>query len=295
MNKDLRKYNHLIYGHYEVEVSDNFVEFLVKNSEFKAPEINEEKAWSKLKRSITPPVRQNSSWLKIAACIALLVGIGYLLVDFNTSPDQRHISSNSQKLAVEFPDGSKGILNKLSSFSFPEKFGSERRVSFSGEAYFDVQKSEKLFIIEANGVEVKVLGTAFNLATDESSVSLYVDKGLVAFSKNGIETEIAAGLEAVFDKATDEVTISEVPTANIMSWRDGLFKFNNTPLHEAAKNLSEYYEVNFQLSHPELSSCRITATIDQNSLDEVLSLLEKILDVKVEKENRSVRISGQGC
>ena len=284
-----------MYGHDEVNVSDNFVEFLTKNSESEAPEIDEEKAWDKLKFSISPPTKQNFSWLKIAACIALLVSIGYLLIDSNTSPDYRQISSNSQKLAVAFPDGSKGILNKLSSFSFPEKFGSERRISFSGEAYFDVKKSEKPFIIEANGVEVKVLGTAFNLITNESSVSLYVDRGLVAFSKNGVDTEIAAGLEAVFNKTTNEITISEVPAANIMSWRNGLFKFNNTPLNQVIKNLSAYYEINFQLSHPELSSCRITATINEHSLDEVLGLLEKILDVKAEKENTSVRISGQGC
>ncbi|MBC6410137.1 MAG: FecR domain-containing protein [Ekhidna sp.] len=295
MSKDLEKYNHLIYGTNEVEVSDNFVEFLMKNSESEVPEIDEEKVWDELKFSIAAPPKHNFFWLKIAASITLLVSVGYLVINLNTSPDYKSVSSNDQRITVKFPDGSEGVLNKSSSFSFPEKFGSERRVSFSGEAYFDIKKSEKPFIIEANGVEVKVLGTAFNLITNESEVSLYVDKGLVAFSKNGIDTKIKAGFEAVFDKSTNEVTINEIPTANIMSWRDGFFKFNNTPLNNAIKDLSEYYEIDFQLSHPKLSLCRISATIDQKSLGEVLSLLEKILDVKAERKNKSVKISGKGC
>jgi len=294
MSKDLTQYNHLVYGDGKVEVSDNFVEFFIRNSEPEVPEVDEEKVWGKLKSSIDPP-KKNLFWLKIAASITLLAGIGYLVLYLNTFPDYKFISSNDQRLTVKFPDGSKGVLNKSSSFSFPEKFGRERRVSFSGEAYFDVKKSEKPFIIEANGVEIKVLGTAFNLITNETEISLYVDRGLVAFSKNGIDTKIEAGFEAVFDKSTNEVIINEIPTANIMSWRSGLFEFDDTPLKKAIKDLSEYYEIDFQLSVSKLSSCRISATIDQKSLGEVLSLLEKILDVKVEKKDKSVIINGKGC
>lgn len=295
MSEDLRQYNHHKYGEKEVEVSDDFIKFLYKESEAKARELDENVAWEQFRTKISTHNKSNYLWLKIAASLTLLAVVGFIVVNLSLSPQIKTVASNNDKVEVTFPDGSLGILNQASSFSYPEKFGNERRVSFTGEAYFDIQKSTKPFIIDANGVEVKVLGTAFNLITTDDEVVLYVDRGLVAFSKDGDETKVEAGLEAIFDKETNTVLIKESSAPNIMSWRNGFFKFEDTPLDRAIEDLSEYYNVEFQISNSKLNNCRISATIEEQSLGEVLGLLERILDVKVSLKDNSVKISGKGC
>lgn len=295
MSKDLEQYNHLQYGEKEVKVTDEFVDFLFTQSESTPSDLDANAAWDRFNDKIGKSTNKRTLWLKIAASVSLLAVLSVVLISLNSSPSVNTISSTKEKIEVQFPDGSLGVLNHSSSFTYPDKFGQERRVAFTGEAYFDIKKNEKPFIIDANGVEVKVLGTAFNLITNSTEVILYVDRGLVAFSKAGVETQVKAGLEAVFDKQTESVSIKEIPTENTMSWRNGLFKFVDTPLNQAIKDLSEYYQVDFELSNTKLHKCRISATIDQQTLGEVLVLLERILDVKVELKGNSVKISGKGC
>lgn len=294
MAEDLRNYTKLKYENLSENHSDGFVEFLLENSELKAPEVDVDKAWARFNQRVVSKKRPYV-WMKIAASIVILFSLSFAIYlnSFNTS--DLHVASKNEIVNVTFPDGSIGVLNDHSSFSYPSAFGDERRVSFKGEAYFDIQKSTKPFIIDVNGVEVKVLGTAFNLNSEKDQVTLYVDRGLVAFVKNGNETKIAAGTEAVFNKKTNEVLIKDQPTANLMSWRNGYFKFDETPLKEALKELGDYYDVDFKLTNSKLNSCRISVIIEQKSLTQVVDILKSILDVKVDVKNKSVKISGQGC
>jgi len=297
MSRDLERYNHLNYqSNSDAQAeSDSFIDFLYVNTEARFPEVNENIAWERFSRKLDQDNTKNYGWLKIAASIAIIFAVSITIYLNNSQIEQLSVASNDQRVSVTFPDGSSGILNESSSFAYPERFGDERRVSFSGEAYFDIKKSTKPFIIDANGVEVKVLGTAFNLITDDKKVSLYVDRGLVAFVKDGMETKIKAGKEAVFNKETSEVVFNPTPSVNIMSWRNGYFEFDKTPLNKALKELSEYYNVDFKFANDKLKNCTITVTIDQKSLKEALDLIEDILSVKTDKKGNTVKISGKGC
>ena len=297
MSDELKQYNHLKYEEKDTaSEQDGFVDFLFQHSDINCPEVNTDKAWDQLaQRMATDKSKKQAVWLKIAASIAIIATTAFSVYFFNVDPDQIQVASGAEKVLVTFPDGSTGFLNAASEFSYPEKFGLSRDVEFSGEAYFDIKKSKKPFVINANGVDVKVLGTAFNLVTSENEVHLYVDRGLVAFEKDGEETPVEAGKQAVFDKVTNTVSIKDVPDANIMSWRNGTFKFEDTPFGEVLNELSGYYEVEFKLANKNLKSCRVSASINGRSLEEVLLLLESILDVKTKLKDNTVKISGKGC
>ncbi|MEM7298445.1 MAG: FecR domain-containing protein [Bacteroidota bacterium] len=294
MANDLEKYNHLNYKSGSNVESDKFIDFLMENSTIEAPEIDENIAWDKLRGQIESP-KKNFGWIRIAASIAIIFSISLTVFLLNSHPEEVFVSSLDQKQTITFPDGSLGVLNENSSFAYLDKFGDERRVSFEGEAYFDIKKSQKPFIIDMNGVEVKVLGTAFNLITSDENVSLYVDRGLVAFSKDGVDTKVKAGLEAIFDKETNEVTIKEIASNNIMSWRDGYFKFDKTPLNKVLEDLSNYYDVKFKLTNDNLNTCRVSGVIDKKPLSEALDLIESVLNVKTNVKDKTVKISGKGC
>lgn len=298
MSEELKRYNHLNYSEKSSQetANDDFLDFLYANSEVSIPEVDESRAWDTLSLKISARKdSQRSYFLKIAASVAILLSVTLAVLLINDDTGQVNAMSSNEVVFVTFPDGSKGVLNSESQFTYPEKFGLERRVSFTGEAYFDIVKSKKPFIIEANGVEVKVLGTAFNLVTTEDNVKLYVDRGLVAFSKDGVETKVSAGKEAIFDKSTNNVLIKEIPAGNIMSWRNGEFKFQNAPLKDVLEDLGTYYKVEFKLSKEDLQHCRVSASFDDKSLSEVLSLIETILDVNTKIKGSIVKISGKGC
>lgn len=294
MANNLKVYNHLNYNEGPSSEKDGFVEFLFQHSEVNAPDVDENLAWNKLNQKIHTS-NQSFSWMKIAATVAILAVLSVTVYLYNPSPSLIQVASLNEKINVTFPDGSVGILNANSSFSYPERFGDERNVSFTGEAYFDIKKSNKPFIIDVNGVDVRVLGTAFNLITSENEVKLYVDRGLVAFEKEGKQTQVPAGREAIFNRATASVEVMESPSKNIMSWRNGIFNFNNTPLREALSELSEYYDVEFELSSDDLHQCRVSATFNKQPLSEVLKTISSILKVKTSVKDNTVKISGQGC
>ncbi|WP_462251516.1 FecR family protein [Ekhidna sp.] len=294
MAKDLEVYNHLNNQEQPSDSEDGFVEFLFQHTNLDAPEVDENAAWERLNQKIQNP-NKGFAWMKIAASVAILAILSITVYLYNPAPSEIYVASADQKVRVEFPDGSIGVLNENSSFTYPEKFGDARNVAFKGEAYFDIKKSQKPFIIDVNGVDVKVLGTAFNLITTENEVKLYVDRGLVAFEKEGQQTKVPAGNEAIFNRETAAVTFSERPSENIMSWRNGIFNFNNTPLSTALDQLGEYYNVDFELSNDKLQNCRLTVTFEKQSLSTVLKTISTALDVKTSRKNDTVKISGKGC
>lgn len=296
MPKDLiERYNHLHYEKGSSTEEQEFVDFLYENTAGDAPDIDIDAAWKIMSAKVTKEKTNSYGWLKVAASIAIVLSIAFSVWKINTNTEQLYISTADQKIEVTFPDGSKGVLNEQSSFTFLEEFGDERRVAFAGEAYFDIKKSTKPFIIEIEGVEVKVLGTAFNLNATDTSVELFVERGLVAFVKDGIETKVKAGSEAIFYKEDATVKFSETPQANVMSWRSGTFYFDKTPLSEALSQLEEFYDVSFKLSNDTIANCKITATFDQRSLKEVIKSIETLLSVKINKVGNTVKISGKGC
>ncbi|MEM0938887.1 MAG: FecR domain-containing protein [Bacteroidota bacterium] len=266
------------------------------NSALSYQEVDEKAAWDKFSQNlINEEVNRKNLWFKIAASITILLSVAFIIYFSQFRSQQLQVVSENERIVITFPDGSTGVLNENSQFQYTEKFGDERKVTLYGEAYFDVKKSEKPFIINANGIDIKVLGTAFNLHTTDEKVILFVERGLVAFSKDGDETKITAGLEAVYHKASNQIDIKENSTPNIMSWRNGKFRFRNTPLIEALNDLKEYYKIDFKLSNNNLKNCRISASFNKKSVSEVLNLLEDILDVETKLKDKTVKISGKGC
>lgn len=302
MDRDLDKYNHLNYSFSQSKKADGFVDFLLEFSKDDPIEVDENEAWDTFKSrlqkenssEIAEPRSWSFGWQKVAASVAILMGLGIVFFT-NSKVNELTVVAEENRIDVEFPDGSKGVLNAHSSFSYPEQFGNERRVTFQGEAYFDIVKSEKPFVISMGEVDVKVLGTAFNLKSSESTVNLYVERGLVAFEKDGVATKVSAGSQAIFYRDTDSVEFEATPNANIMSWRDGRFNFDDTSLADVLAQLETYYDVAFEIRNQSIEHCSVSASFEKQTLSEVMSTLEAILDIEVSRETSKVVISGKGC
>ena len=263
-----------------------------------APESNLDLAWAKTSEKIQGKRLINKrkfSLISVAASLALLaVSIFIFNEYFGKSPELVLIQSGDAKSSVLFPDGSRAVLNENSQVEFLEEFGDKREVRFSGEGFFDIQKSEKPFLIKMGQVDVRVLGTAFNLITDKDEIRVLVDHGLVAMETTNNQVEISKGELGVFNLETSEISIDSSPPSNILAWRNGKFSFQEASLESAARELEKYYEVTFNMANT-VKNCKITANFDNVQLKEVLNVLEGILAVSIEQDNSIVQISGKGC
>jgi ferric-dicitrate binding protein FerR (iron transport regulator) len=144
-------------------------------------------------------------------------------------------------------DGSKVWLNAGSSVRFPVAFtGNERKVSITGEAYFEVARDAyKPFIVKDinRNAEVQVLGTHFNVNTydDEPVMKVTLLEGAVKVIK-GISTRLLKpGQQA--QVGSDVKVITGIDTEEVMAWKNGRFQFKKASLQEVMRQVARWYDV----------------------------------------------------
>jgi ferric-dicitrate binding protein FerR (iron transport regulator) len=146
---------------------------------------------------------------------------------------------------VMLPDGSKVWLNAASSLHFPTVFtGTERVVTLTGEAYFEIAANElKPFRVIAHGTEIKVLGTHFNVNSypDEGTVNTTLLQGSVMVESNGKSALLKPSQQA---QAGEKIKVLDnVDTEMLMAWKSGRFSYNNTALETIMRQVSRWYDV----------------------------------------------------
>lgn len=149
---------------------------------------------------------------------------------------------------LTLPDGSRVWLNATSSISFPTAFtGKERRVTTTGEVYFEVAKKHLPFIVATAGQEVEVLGTHFNINAypDEDQIKTTLLEGSV---KIGAAADHKArllkpGQQAVLMPSGEFVAIQEADTEMAVAWKNGFFKFDKQDIQSVMRQISRWYDI----------------------------------------------------
>lgn len=240
----------------------------------------------------------NFRFWRAAASILIVMGLGWLGYRFfekANEPAIANVLKTQQKTTEQtLPDGTKVFLNQNTTLSFTDDFGQDTRtVVLKGEAYFDVKRDEnRPFIIQANGTEVKVLGTSFNVRAYDQKVNVAVTSGKVQFS-----TPRAKTLLVKDETATAQAdTIIKLPVVdlNAMAYRTKVFVFDKTNLGDVVASLREGYQTDIQLSG-RLKNCQLTARFERESLDATLSVIAETLHLQVTRKGQTILLDGQGC
>ena len=288
----IEKYNKNLQGK---SSGDAYADWIYQRTEMKIPDTDVSEAWAKVSNKIVSPQKSVRSYasLRVAAAVIVLTVATFIFYT-NTRPELIEIAATDTKELVKLPDGSSVVINSNSSISFLEEFSDIRKVKLQGEGYFDIVKNKTPFLVEINNATVKVLGTAFNIHSTDDQITVFVDEGVVQFGTAGDEVKLIKGNIGVLDRGSLEIAVSDKAPSNVMSWRNGQFVFDEHTLKEATDQLSNYYKIPFRFS-PKIENCKITASFDDASLNEVVQVLEAILDLNVSKTNSSVTIKGKGC
>lgn len=202
----------------------------------------------------------------------------------------------ASKTSFVLPDGSKVWLNSGSSIRFPQEFeGDERLVQLTGEAYFDVQKSEKPFRVKTAFFTVDVLGTAFNvMAYDHEIPAVTLDRGKVTLeTKSKQQVALLPGQQAVVDTIAHEITLAQVETKLFSSWINNQLILKDEPLGEVITRLERWYNIDINVVDESLLQKRMTANIEFESIREVMDLMEITLSIHYEydKDLRRLKMS----
>lgn len=158
------------------------------------------------------------------------------LQDEDVQLQNRLITPKGGEYTIMLADGTKVWVNANTEIRYPVKFsGNERRVYLEGEAYFEVAKNvTKPFIVEANGMEVKVYGTKFNLNTrrvDQMHTTLV--EGSVSVKPRGqSEVMLKPNQQAIFNKLSGRVSVRDVDVMPYVAWHQGNYYFENKSMGE---------------------------------------------------------------
>lgn len=225
---------------------------------------------------------------------------------------------------VILPDGSKVKLNAGSHISYSNNFGyAERNILLEGEGYFEVKTNPEMpFVVEVSGLKIKAFGTIFNVKAypEEEEITTTLVEGMVKIEGENIDYTMAPSQKVTYikgqhrhvlpdeDKTQPEpeksipekkIEIIEPPklllanninTRQVTAWKDGVFIFSAEKLSNLAVILERKYDVSIEIESEELRNHRFTGTFHQETLEQILGVINLSAPIKYEIEKGVVTI-----
>lgn len=233
------------------------------------------------------------------------------------------------KTKVQLPDGSKVWVNSDSKLSYPETFkGSTREIFLEGEAFFDVVKDPKHpFIVHTSGLDIKVLGTAFNVKAykAESTIEASLVHGLIEVTKTERPNESKIILhpheKLIFDKLAKGENLVKHPVASTekiastyilpspaiiisplskniadsaikeTSWIYNRLAFEDERFEDLAVKIERWFNVHITITNEKIKTYRTTGTFENETIDEALKELQYLVPFNYQMNGKEIVIT----
>jgi len=248
------------------------------------------------------------AFYRVAAAVILLSILTYSILKFTAPSPMKEIAVIKYESAAEtskkviLSDSSIVWLKGNSSIFYPEEFnGRERNVRLVGEALFEVAKNaDSPFIIQCGGLTAKVLGTSFNIKSNETDIEVLVLTGKVSLSSKGNSKGLIVlpNEKAVYHPAANQIEKIMAKEKERVAKTVGTeysMLFHATRMEEIIQRITGKFDVRVLLSDARLNNCTITADFTDQSLERTLSMISQTLEIEYEMSNRQVTLNGAGC
>lgn len=195
---------------------------------------------------------------------------------------------------VILSDGTVVHVNAESRLEYPVKFvGDERKVKLQGEAYFEVTKDTRPFVVCANEVEIKVYGTKFNVnAYHKDWIETALVEGRVGVSWKNQEKILYPSQLSQVDRITGEQLVTHVNIEQYISWISGYLRYDDDNLGKMMEDLARWYGVDFEFRTENMKEMRVSGSINKDlPLDNVLEMIQTTIKVTFIKQERGYLIS----
>ena len=215
------------------------------------------------------------------ACLPIIAALAVYELGLDSKVDTLPLvvtAESGERAKVQLPDGTKVNINSASQISYPHDFnGKKRIVELDGEAYFEVTPDkERPFVVKAAGLEITVLGTAFDVCAykDDSEVSVVLLTGKVDVASESDRYVMQPDEKLVYDRNTGTMQVGKVYSKEYVEWTDGNLRFENESLENIVKVLSRVYNVKivFDSAFPE-GQYFFTGSIGSGGITNALDIL----------------------
>lgn len=280
-----------------------------ENREFVVPD--KEKVWNELMQKL--PVRKTvaayslKQMIAVAAMVAVVfLTAGYAMSAIITDDDKYAdiyttiIAPEGQKTKTILPDGTEVWLNSGSSITYSGSFAEDNRnISMAGEAYFEVTKNREMpFNLNIEDeVSLTVLGTSFNVKNNKQTIEVALNRGSVKLVDQDSNESLAIlnNMEkAIIEKRNDELycLVTKITDYNYNIWSLDELKFENASFDEIIRKLEIRYGMTISYSNINTDE-RYWMIIQNESLDEILQVLRKIVPITYSINDKHVIIEGK--
>ncbi len=234
-------------------------------------------------------------WMQYAAMFIVALATGYYLYNMSVNPkiEYAEFTNTQGSNQMILADGSTVTLKDSSKLVYAKEFkGKNRFVKLEGTAFFEITKNpEKPFIIESNQAKIEVLGTSFLVDNKDNTTKVSVNTGKVKLSNKEKKEAIILkkGEEGLLDGNHVEKLKAFDP--NKLSWKTGVFDFNNIELAKALNLLNDYYKKPITIKLNQRIDRRLTAYFDREDQQTILETLEYSIGLKIEDKGKYFELS----
>ncbi len=234
----------------------------------------------------------------IAAGIMLMLGLFEFIQDPDFGQLQRATVFNTEtgnRSAIILPDSTRVWLNSKTKFWYNENYDRENRSVFlSGEAFFEVRRRSKPFIVHVNDFEIKVYGTKFNVSAypDDQSVLTCLESGKISIHREGKkELFIAEGQLVSYERKTSGFGISVVRTEEYSAWRSNKMYLHDESLRDLCRKLERKFTIKVSFIPENLADeVHYTGVFSDEDITEILDAIAIASGLKYSKEGNQYTI-----
>lgn len=234
----------------------------------------------------------------IAASILLMVVLSLAGV-FEKEQDVavRLTADYGSRSEIVLPDGSTVKLNSGSEVTYV--YNSKRKVRevhFQGEGFFDVSRSKTPFVVKmGNGVEVKVLGTSFNLKAyaDDPTIQASLIEGHIELEHNKDKLTMKAGEMAEFDKRTNQLKPIDGYLFHSCGWMSNKLYMNDMSLADVCKYLERAYNIDISIEKELGEKIRYNGVIQEETITDVMEALSHLSNIAYHVKGKNISITSK--
>jgi ferric-dicitrate binding protein FerR (iron transport regulator) len=270
-------------------------------------------------------------WYWAAAAIVFFAIAGFVWINNNKGEIKEEAIAQSNEVStrrgskstVHLPDGTIVVLNAGSKLTYNKDFGKElREVTLSGEGFFDVKRmSQKPFVIHTESINIKVLGTVFNVKAypeDKRTETSLIHGSIEVTMKNRPNDKIILAPSeklvvennTVVDKTVTTTKGTEIPEVSINTlmsvnklryneadssvaetgWVDNKLVFRDESFEDLVRKMERWYDVDIEISDARLREKRLNGTFEKETIDQALEALKILSPFRYEQTGNKIII-----
>lgn len=220
-----------------------------------------------------------------AAAVVALLALQHIFFTGSTVSSTCLVASSEGKSGYNLPDGSYIWLNSGARLYYDDNLGvsGTRKVRLEGEAFFDVEKSGRPFVVDLDGkTRIKVLGTSFNVRNSDlwNEYEITLNSGRVQIISEGLkDIFLKPGQQCILSKDSSSAMVRNVDVSDVCSWTSDMLVFENSSLAEIALKLEHWYNTRIYFADGVDRDIRLSFKLGRESREDTFSLIGHLASV----------------